>query len=153
MRHLLTILVLLLATPIVTGTPILEDWKSSLVLNYQSGDSLTISCEEKEQNCVVRIIVDTRSFSFASRDLNGLTIVADRANLYSVQGGDRSANFAFNVSVICPNEADDDCVAEASVVDGRIGPVTVHFIPPESTQNHRLAPNNSFKPTPLRGAA
>jgi len=153
MRHLLTIPALLLAAPIATGTSIFEDWKSSLVLNYQSGDSLTVACEDKEQNCQVQIVVDSRSFSFTSIDLSGLTIVADRANLYSVQGGERSSNFAFNVSVICPNESSQDCMAEASVVDGRIGPVTVSFIPPGSTKNHGLAPNKSFKPNPLRGSA
>ena len=150
--ELLAAVVLATSGP-AAATSILEGWKESLVLNYENGDSLSVNCTPKEETCFVHVTVDARSFSFGPDELGGLRVLPHRAILYAVQDGDRSTNFVFNVSVVCPEDTGVDippyeCSAEVALVDGK---PDVRVARSEQSLVGEPAPNNSFKGMPLRG--
>ena len=107
------------------GVP--EDFRRELSVVYQSGDSVTVTCADIQQNggCGVKLLVNGKAFFYGAKDLNGLSIAPRYIKLYA--GGalkeSREASFSFVVSVWCPESIAEKgtlCFLESEVVSGKI---------------------------------
>ena len=106
----------------------MEPLRTALSIQFENGDSLTVSCDVEKNQCRLALTVNGQEFQYGVRDLDAEPI-PESGHLYSGAFSGREEHFSFAVSAICPNEVDSilpySCTVSGVVIEGELVDINV----------------------------